>query len=105
MNPAVEEVKQEAARQAAASTGADWIDAGDAVEAAVDIVGAVATSDAAAELASAAVEVSGEVVSGALEALGSGFEIAGGCAEGCSLMIAVVLLLAAAGSALAFGLI
>jgi hypothetical protein len=59
---------------------------------------------AAAELASAAVEVSGEVVGGALEALGSGFEIAGGCAEGCSLMIAVVLLLAAAGSALAFGL-
>jgi hypothetical protein len=103
MDLAVEEVKQEAARQGAC-TGADWIDGGDAVEAAVEIVGAVVTSDAAAEVASAAIDVGGEVVGGAMEALGSGFEIAGGCAEGCSLMIAVVLLLAAAGSALAFGL-
>jgi hypothetical protein len=73
----------------------------------LDVVGVVlegVTSDAGADVASAAIEVGGEVLGGAMEALGSGFEVVGGCAEGCSLMIALVLLLAAAGSAMAFGL-
>jgi hypothetical protein len=45
------------------------------------------------------------VVSGALEALGSGAEVLGGCVEGCSFLIAVVLLLATAGSLLASALV
>jgi hypothetical protein len=101
MNPAEEAVKQETARQVqAAASGAGNVDLGDLADVAegvVDLVGAVVDSSAAAD-------VGAEVVGGALEALGSGFEVVGGCAEGCSLMIAVVVLLAAAGSALAYGL-
>jgi hypothetical protein len=106
-NPAAEDVKQEVVqkvKEGVAAGGAHIGDAldgiGDLVEAGVDVIG----SDVAAEAASAALEVGGEVVGGALEALGSGFEVVGGCAEGCSLVVAVVVLLAAAGSALALGL-
>jgi hypothetical protein len=85
-------VQQEAGRQAAGAVG-------DVVGGVLDGVGGVVD---VVELGAAAVEVSGSVVSGALEALGSGTEVLGGCLEGCSFLLAVVVLLGTACSLLAF---
>jgi hypothetical protein len=98
-----EEVNQQAAeelRKAAAANGG--LGVGDALDGIAEVGGAV-LDEGAGEMAVAAVEVGGEVVGGAMEALGSGLELAGGCAEGCSLMVALVILLATAGTALALG--
>jgi hypothetical protein len=97
-----EEVKHEVARRASDAGGADLSALGDVAELVVDVVGTGA-AETGIEAAAAALEVGGEVVGGALEALGSGLEVAGGCAEGCSLIIAAVVLLAATGGVLALG--
>jgi hypothetical protein len=94
-DPSVEEVRRAAAENAPNLDGL------------VEVVGGVAEAAASVvdvgDVVVSAAEVGGEVVGGALEAVGSGLELAGGCAEGCSIMIAVVVLLATAGTALALG--
>ena len=88
-----EETKQQAVEEVRkAAEGVNWADVAEGVG---DVVGEV--------VAEGGLEVAGEVVGGAMEALGSGMELAGGCAEGCSLMVAFVLVLATAGTALAMG--
>jgi hypothetical protein len=102
--PVPQEVAEEARRSAAASVDAGAVLAGtlDVAEVAGGVVGVVA--DAVGEDAAAAVvEVGASVVGGAFEALGSGGELLGGCAEGCSFVLAFVLVLATAGALLAYG--
>jgi hypothetical protein len=82
---AVEELRK-------AAEGVDW---GTAIGGIADGVGEV--------IAEGGVEVAGEVIGGAMEALGTGAELAGGCAEGCSVMVAFVVVLATAGTAMAMG--
>jgi hypothetical protein len=96
VDPAQEQAAEEV-RKAASNTS---VDVGDVLDGIAE-VGGVVLDDGVAEVASAAVEVGGEVIGGAMEALGGGLELAGGCAEGCSLMVAFVIILATAGTALA----
>jgi hypothetical protein len=107
LDPAQQQVQDEMAEQTrrAASSGPGLGDAADVLEGVADIAGSVVAEGAvevAATAAGAAAEVGGEVLGGAFEALGSGLEVAGGCAEGCSFVIAVVVLLGVAGAALAY---
>jgi hypothetical protein len=76
----------------------------------IDLSGAGELLEAGAEVAGTA-EVGAEVLSGAFEALSSGGEVLGGvleglggCASGCSTMIALAVLLASAGAVLAASL-
>jgi hypothetical protein len=91
-DPAREELKQQLADKV------DSSNLGDVLGGAGDLAEVVLDSEVVTTAASAAAEVSGEVVGTALEGLGSGFEVVGGCAEGCSLMLVVAALLATAGA-------
>lgn len=96
VDPALQEQAAEELRKAANTPGV--VDIAETVgEIAGDVV-----AEGGIEAAAAVVEVGGEVVGGALEALGSGFEVAGGCAEGCGSLAAIVIVLAMAGSAMAY---
>src|SRR4051812_12488530 len=90
-NPIVEEAKRKVA--------AGEVNVGDVLNG----IGALVEG---APVAVDAVASAGEVLGGAMEGLGSGFEVAGGCLEGlsgCSMVLAIVVLTATAGAALAFG--
>ena len=103
-HPTQQHLADEAARKASQGGGFEGIV--DGAEIVGDLVAAAVTSDAAGtvfETVASAAEVSGHVLSGAFDALGSVGELAGcldGC-SGCSAVIAFVIVLAAAGSALA----
>ena len=100
--PAQQEVVEHARRAAGGSL--DVGDLGDVAEGVVDVAAGV--MDAVdSDTVAGVVEVGASVVTGAFDALGSGGEVLGGCAEGCSVMIAFAVLLAGAGTALACGFI
>jgi hypothetical protein len=84
-----EETKQQAVEELRkAAEGVDW---GTAIGGIADLGGEVIAEGGV------------EVIGGAMEALGTGAELAGGCAEGCSVMVAFVIVLATAGTATAMG--
>lgn len=96
VGPEAEQAKQAAAREAGnAGSG------GSALEGVADL--AEAGLELGSVVVDAAADVGGEVLGGALEAVGSGAEVLGGCAEGCSAAVAFLIVLAAAGAALAAG--
>ena len=108
--PAGEPMRQhladEAARKASQSGGGTFEGIVDGGEIVGDVVEAAVDTDAAGaviETVAAAAEVSGHVLSGALEMLGSAGDLAGcldGC-SGCSAAIAFAVVLASAGAAIA----
>ena len=107
LDPLHQQLADEVARKASQGGGtfSGLVDGGeivgDVLEAAVssaDVAGTVF------ETVGSAAEVSGHVLSGALDVLGSAGDLAGcldGC-SGCSTVIAFIVLLAAAGSAMAW---
>lgn len=105
-DPLKRQLADEAARKASHGGGGTFKGIVDGGEIVGDLVAVAVCSDAAGavvETVASAAEVSGHVLSGALEVLGSAGDLAGcldGC-SGCSTVIAFVIALAAAGSALA----
>jgi hypothetical protein len=99
IDPIAQQQREQAVEETRKAAEASGVSAVDALDGVAEVAGNLIDAD----VVSSAAEVGGEVVSGAMEALGSGLEVAGGCAEGCSVMIAVVILLATAGTALAMG--
>ena len=105
-HPIRQQLADEAARKASQGGGGTFEGIVDGGEIVGDLVEAAVSSDVAStvlETVASAAEVSGHVLSGAFDALGSVGELAGcldGC-SGCSAVIAFAVVLAAAGSALA----
>ena len=105
-DPMRQQLADEVARKASSSGGTfkGIVDGGEIVGDLVEV--AVSSADVAGvvfETVGSAAEVSGNVLSGAFEALGSVGELAGcldGC-SGCSVVIAFIVMLATAGVAVA----